>query len=790
LTANALRSPPLSDGQIPKILVSSADITALGIAAGDYLLVGSRQAVERRDLRGDGGEHDAGRDRQVLSVDQPGGVITLRSILNDTYNTADGAFIYKVTFLSGVFIEGIGWDNTTPQTGTKGFVAFSQMMDSVVRDCIMRDGDERGVYRFNCIRTGVEDCHFYDFMGNAGNGSAYGVSDFNACQENWVRGCTGHRMWNVTTTNGQGEAGIPRSNVYDSCTSWQAYNNGFSAHEEGELNVYRNLKSFGGSEGTDGFNATAGSGMSVRVNNAVVQNFTAIDCNRYGFWYRGGFKGLIADGVVVRQQHQYSAGGSSGIRLEGDTSLFKNAVIDGVDDDGIRIAGNDNYIEALVRRTGLQLTETPTAGSAVKFASSFWTGLTGTAATDVFTLSGHGLLNNTPVWFSARTGGAGITDGQIYYIINATANTFQVSATVGGAALNFTTDLTAAQLDFGARGNTVNLTAVNCPGAVNTDTGVPLLNRVFIEDLVSTPIGQTTWVQQTEQSFDVKAASPRGTNVSVASAPSTLDGYTMVAGDRVLLKDQTTATENGPWIFNGAAAALTRPTDLSAKVVTDLSYRVNSGTDNSDTTWEVATTGAIVLGTTSLRISQRGIEPSMPTSSPSGLGPMRPTSARLENMNRFQIALSNQAALATGTIRVFPMGLIRAGHTMSALNLWVAATASATITNSWAGIARFSDRVILAISATSTSTTAANTLKTFTFGSAFTAPKDEVIVGFVMYQATTVPSLAGINAFDNLQVNGPVINGTSGTGQTTPPAVGTALAAFTADTEIPYAFLT
>jgi hypothetical protein len=52
------------------------------------------------------------------------------------------------------------------------------------------------------------------------------------------------------------------------------------------------------------------------------------------------------------------------------------------------------------------------------------------------------------------------------------------------------------------------------------------------------------------------------TNISIATAPSTIDGVTLTSGDRVLVKDQTTQTENGIYDFNGAGSALTRSEDF------------------------------------------------------------------------------------------------------------------------------------------------------------------------------------------------------------------------------------
>lgn len=69
--------------------------------------------------------------------------------------------------------------------------------------------------------------------------------------------------------------------------------------------------------------------------------------------------------------------------------------------------------------------------------------VTGVAATDVFTAAAHGYVLNDPVVFAGTAGGAGITAGVIYFARDITTNTFKVAGTVGGIAVNFTTDLTA-----------------------------------------------------------------------------------------------------------------------------------------------------------------------------------------------------------------------------------------------------------------------------------------------------------------------------------------------------------
>lgn len=54
------------------------------------------------------------------------------------------------------------------------------------------------------------------------------------------------------------------------------------------------------------------------------------------------------------------------------------------------------------------------------------------------------------------------------------------------------------------------------------------------------------------------------TSINLSSAPATIDGVTLVSGDRVLVKDQAAPAENGIYIFNGAASAMTRAVDMDS----------------------------------------------------------------------------------------------------------------------------------------------------------------------------------------------------------------------------------
>lgn len=69
---------------------------------------------------------------------------------------------------------------------------------------------------------------------------------------------------------------------------------------------------------------------------------------------------------------------------------------------------------------------------------------TGVASTDIVTSAGHGYANGDRVWFSALSGGSGLSSNTVYFVRDRTDDTFKLAATAGGAALEFSSDITSA----------------------------------------------------------------------------------------------------------------------------------------------------------------------------------------------------------------------------------------------------------------------------------------------------------------------------------------------------------
>ena len=114
------------------------------------------------------------------------------------------------------------------------------------------------------------------------------------------------------------------------------------------------------------------------------------------------------------------------------------------------------------------------------------------------------------------------------------------------------------------------------------------------------------------QTHSVKAASTA--NVSISSPPATLDGYTLVAGDTILLKNQTTSSENGIYVWNSTAIPLDRSAGLVfAYQLLDCAIYVVNGTTNAGRFYKpdigtlatvYGTTSPIVIGTAALTLTQ------------------------------------------------------------------------------------------------------------------------------------------------------------------------------------------
>lgn len=101
------------------------------------------------------------------------------------------------------------------------------------------------------------------------------------------------------------------------------------------------------------------------------------------------------------------------------------------------------------------------------------------------------------------------------------------------------------------------------------------------------------------------ATTAAGTLATSFANGQVIDGVTLATGNRILIKNQATGSENGIYTVN-ATGAPTRATDAdtSAEVNAGMFVFVEEGTVNADTGWVLTTNNPITLGTTALVFTQ------------------------------------------------------------------------------------------------------------------------------------------------------------------------------------------
>lgn len=110
---------------------------------------------------------------------------------------------------------------------------------------------------------------------------------------------------------------------------------------------------------------------------------------------------------------------------------------------------------------------------------------------------------------------------------------------------------------------------------------------------------------QSQGARDWKESCRAATTANITlSGAQTIDGVSVVAGNRVLVKNQTTGANNG--IYVAAAGAWSRSSDAatSADVTPGMVVTVEEGTVNGDTQWFLTTNATIILGTTALTFTK------------------------------------------------------------------------------------------------------------------------------------------------------------------------------------------
>ena len=314
--------------------------------------------------------------------------------------------------------------------------------------------------------------------------------------------------------------------------------------------------------------------------------------------------------------------------------------------------GTDTYntAETLTFAGGAGLVQTVTDNTVTVTATALTnSNLSGSAA-----ISNANLANpTTTLGSSTLTLGAATTDiaGLTSLVVD--------SITINGATLST------------ASGNTNIVFSPHGTGTVTVPSGY--------EDragFVTNSLANKAYVDQVAQGLDAKPSTRVATTANLSAtyangtagvgatltnsgtqAALSIDGITMVAADRVLVKDQSTAAQNGIYVVTNIGSGssnwiLTRatPEDQPAELSGGSFVFVEEGTANGDNGYVFTHTGAPTFGTTALDVTQF-----------SGAGQINAGAALTKTGNQMDVAVDGSSIeVNADALRVKALGVTNA----------------------------------------------------------------------------------------------------------------------------------
>lgn len=258
------------------------------------------------------------------------------------------------------------------------------------------------------------------------------------------------------------------------------------------------------------------------------------------------------------------------------------------------------------------------------------TGGAGGSATAVIAIAGNGAFVDLST--SQTIGGTKTFSSTIVGDISGNAGTATKWATARDLSLTGDATATLASVDGSS-----NVSAAITLATVNSNVGTFLKTTVNAKGLVTaattanindltTPTGDygfggykitnladptsdqdaatKYYVDSVAQGLDVKASVKAATTANITlSGAQTIDGVSIVAGDRVLVKNQTAAAQNGIYVAASGAWARSSDADTWAELVSAYVF-VEEGSTYADTGWVCTVNQGGTLGTTAVTWTQ------------------------------------------------------------------------------------------------------------------------------------------------------------------------------------------
>jgi hypothetical protein len=259
-------------------------------------------------------------------------------------------------------------------------------------------------------------------------------------------------------------------------------------------------------------------------------------------------------------------------------------------------------------------------GSKIVGSSSFiFTSSTGTLSANLFT--GTLTTNAQPNITSVGT----LTDLTVTNV--ATANINGYSSTVSASAQSnitsvgtLTSLVSSGNIQSNANVITDNILAKGTNVTVTAGTGGNIVlapegsGTVDVSSKritgLATPTQATDaatkgYVDGAAQGLDIKNSVRVATTTNITlSGTQTVDSVVLVAGNRVLVKDQTNASQNGIYVVSASSWTRALDADDNGELTAGSFTFIEEGTSYHDTGWVISTNGEIVIGTDPMNWTQ------------------------------------------------------------------------------------------------------------------------------------------------------------------------------------------
>jgi hypothetical protein len=247
----------------------------------------------------------------------------------------------------------------------------------------------------------------------------------------------------------------------------------------------------------------------------------------------------------------------------------------------IAIAGNGAYVD---------LSTTQTIGGTKTFSNTITGSISGNAgtATTWATARDLSLTGDATATLTAVNGSANVSAALTLATVNSNVGSF-TKVTVNGKGL-VTAASAAVLADLGATTADFSMNGFKITNLADPTNDQDAATKYYVDTVA--------------QGLDVKASVLVATTANITlSGAQTIDGVSVVAGDRVLVKNQTAQADNG--IYVAASGAWARSADANTwdELVSAYTF-VESGSTYADTGWVCTINKGGTLGTTPITWSQ------------------------------------------------------------------------------------------------------------------------------------------------------------------------------------------